>query len=352
MRLILTLIACCGSLLRPFRLFCDPLCIMDDEFENFGLGDDDFGDVQDDGVGQEDQVEDDDGGDNTARGGRSSTADYQTTVTVKRITTATRRARAVAATSIEATLPTAASQPPGSSESSPSTSVLFMNRGEFNLVAVRHLFPLADDMSRPRVVNTICLLNLGVPVDLKQLAMGARNVEFIPKRRIVVLRVQEPPAAAIIRQGGLVTISGAASIAAAKRAACIVAKVVRAVLQLGDQLTKVTFRAMSVNVRFDLKHPIRLEALKVAHPEACAYDPESFCAAVLRLKGTSADGTGQPWYAVCSVFVSGKVNITGLRSAQDIDAAYNTLLPLLAEHAANRTLRPTAAEPPKVLQTA
>jgi transcription initiation factor TFIID TATA-box-binding protein len=214
-------------------------------------------------------------------------------------------------------------------------------------VDVAALFPNSDDQAVPRVCNTICYANLGLPIDLRKFACGACFVEYNPKRNAgAILRIREPPCVAIVRNSGTMILTGASSVGAAKRGAELAARIIRKVLQLGDKLTQIVFRVKSVSVRFDLKHPIRLEELHERRKDISSYEPESFCGCIVRLKGPH----GNPWSVVAHVFVSGKVTMTGARSLDEVKWAYHTLLPILVKHAKGGN--PSALAPPPPPATA
>jgi transcription initiation factor TFIID TATA-box-binding protein len=195
-------------------------------------------------------------------------------------------------------------------------------------VDVARMFPDSNDTARPRIVNTLATLTLGRVVDLRILACNARNVEYDPHRHAAVMRLREPPCAALIRVSGACMIAGAASVPAAKRAAVLIARVVRAVMGWRDELKTVTFAVKSIMVRFDLRHPVRLEELAQRRPEAASYEPETFCGCTVKMRGIAS---GVEWAAACNVYVSGKINITGVRSMEALQAAYDAVLPVIAE---------------------
>ena len=194
--------------------------------------------------------------------------------------------------------------------------------------SIKALFPNAPENLFPVVVGTIAQASLGVGVDLRKLSCGTRNVEFIPTRSAVAtMRLRDPSCACLIRNSGFITITGAASTPAARRAAEICARIIRKVL--GLTFTSFQFRVRSVMTRFNLGHPIRLEELKNAHPSICSYEPESFCGAIVKLRGPSTN----EWAVTCTVFVTGKVTMLGARSTEEVRYAFHTLLPLLEKFA-------------------
>lgn len=152
-------------------------------------------------------------------------------------------------------------------------------------------------LATPIVVNCIGLVYLGCGVDLRALACSVRNVEYNCSRAPrAVLRLVEPHCSAIIRSNGVVTIVGSGSVQATKTAAELTARIIRCALGLTDLLA-VKFRLRTLMVRFDLQRPIRIGNLAADNPGCASYEPETFCACILRLTGTLlSDGSsfGEP----------------------------------------------------------
>jgi len=72
----------------------------------------------------------------------------------------------------------------------------------------------------------------------------------------------------------------------------------------------------------DVKFPIKLEGLAMAHQQFAQYEPELFPGLVYRM--------AQP-KVVILVFVSGKLVLTGARKKEDIDTAFERIYPILTE---------------------
>eukprot|EP00744_Colponema_vietnamica_P013905 GILI01019495.1.p1 GENE.GILI01019495.1~~GILI01019495.1.p1 ORF type:complete len:348 (-),score=27.39 GILI01019495.1:97-1140(-) len=244
--------------------------------------------------------------------------------------------------------------------------------------------PDAVTLATPIVVNCIGLVYLGCGVDLRVLACSVRNVEYnCSKAPRAVLRLIEPQCSAIIRSNGVVTIVGSGSIQATKTAAELTARIVRCALGLQD-LVAVKFRLRTLMVRFDLQRPVRIADVATCNKECASYEPETFCACIVRLTGTFlSDGssfesppvappsaptkrieedfddfgedntfidedTFQPlaapqptqaktftatsWSVSASVYVSGKVTMIGSKSFDEVVAAYKKLLGMLKPH--------------------
>ena len=68
------------------------------------------------------------------------------------------------------------------------------------------------EMSMPILQNIVSTVNLGVPLELKNLAMRARNAEYNPKRfAAVIMRIREPRTTALIFSSGKMVCTGAKS---------------------------------------------------------------------------------------------------------------------------------------------
>lgn len=86
-----------------------------------------------------------------------------------------------------------------------------------------HRFPF---LSRRNIVSTV---NLGCPLDLKRIALQARNAEYNPKRfAAVIMRIRSPRTTALIFGSGKMVCTGAKSendsLQAARRYARVIQK--------------------------------------------------------------------------------------------------------------------------------
>ena len=72
---------------------------------------------------------------------------------------------------------------------------------------------------RPILQNIVATCNLAVELDLKTIALHARNAEFNPKRfAAVIMRIREPKTTALIFRSGKMVVTGAKSEADARTA--------------------------------------------------------------------------------------------------------------------------------------
>lgn len=190
------------------------------------------------------------------------------------------------------------------------------------------LFPNAPSNLFPVVVGCVAQAQIGVGVDLRKLSCGARNVEFVPsKTSTATMRLREPSCVCLVRNSGSISVIGAVSVSAAKQAVELCVRIIRRVLS-DPRIDSFRFRVRSVLTRFSVGHPIRLNNLQEEFSKVCAYEPESFCACIVKLNGTNAF----PWSVTCNVFASGKVTMVGARSDREVAAAFYTILPMLSRH--------------------
>mmetsp|Transcript_12357 Transcript_12357/g.15038 ORF Transcript_12357/g.15038 Transcript_12357/m.15038 type:complete len:268 (+) Transcript_12357:173-976(+) len=173
-----------------------------------------------------------------------------------------------------------------------------------------------------RLQNMSCTANLGVPIDLKQVALRCRNTEFNPKRfAAVVMRLREPRATALIFASGKMCVTGTKSahnsILAAKRFAYIIEKV-------GFKpKPDIEFKVQNIVGTVDVNFPIRLEGLVFAHSTFASYEPELFPGLIYRLVSPRV---------VILIFVSGKIVLTGAKTEKDIAEALEKIHPVLVEY--------------------
>ena len=104
---------------------------------------------------------------------------------------------------------------------------------------------------------------MGVKLDLKEIALHARNAEYNPKRfAAVIMRIREPKTTALIFHSGKMVCTGAKSEEESKLAA---RKYARIIQKLGFPAKFQDFKIQNIVGSCDIKFPIRLEGLAVSH---------------------------------------------------------------------------------------
>jgi len=130
----------------------------------------------------------------------------------------------------------------------------------------------------------VSTVNLGCKLDLKKIALHARNAEYNPKRfAAVIMRIREPRTTALIFSSGKMVCTGAKSEEDSRLAA---RKYARIVQKLNFPVSKICNNSISLDITIfisqakfldfkiqnmvgscDVKFPIRLEGLVLTHSQ-------------------------------------------------------------------------------------
>ncbi|XP_072027414.1 uncharacterized protein [Amphiura filiformis] len=170
----------------------------------------------------------------------------------------------------------------------------------------------------PQLQNIVSTVNLGCKLDLKKIALHARNAEYNPKRfAAVIMRIRDPRTTALIFSSGKMVCTGAKSEDQSRLAA---RKYARVVQKLGFPAKFMDFKIQNMVGSCDVKFPIRLEGLVLTHSQFSSYEPELFPGLIYRMVKPRI---------VLLIFVSGKVVLTGAKVRQEIYDAFNNIYPIL-----------------------
>jgi len=176
--------------------------------------------------------------------------------------------------------------------------------------------------TKPVIHNVVATASLGCELDLKQIAMTARNAEYNPRRfAAVIMRIREPKSTALVFKSGKLVVTGTKSQDEAKHAA---RKFGRVIMKVGYSSARFKeFRVENLVSTFNVPFPIHLERLYKSLPNTMhsQYEPEVFPGLICRVPG----GT-------LLIFVSGKCVMIGMKTEEDIFKAYKYILPKLEEH--------------------
>lgn len=176
----------------------------------------------------------------------------------------------------------------------------------------------ADPGIVPQLQNIVSTVNLGCKLDLKKIALHARNAEYNPKRfAAVIMRIREPRTTALIFSSGKMVCTGAKSEEDSRLAA---RKYARIIQKLGFPAKFLDFKIQNMVGSCDVKFPIRLEGLVLTHGQFSSYEPELFPGLIYRMVKPRI---------VLLIFVSGKVVLTGAKVRQEIYEAFDNIYPIL-----------------------
>jgi len=172
-----------------------------------------------------------------------------------------------------------------------------------------------------RLQNMSATADLGVRLDLKQIALRCRNTEFNPRRfAAVIMRLREPRATALVFASGKIVITGTKS---AHNSSLATKKIAYILERVGFQPASfINFKVQNIVGTVDVGFPIRLEGVAFAHPTFSSYEPELFPGLIYRLV--------QP-RVVLLIFVSGKVVITGAKTEEHMVEGLKKVHPVLLE---------------------
>ncbi|NWR36687.1 TBPL2 protein, partial [Tachuris rubrigastra] len=185
----------------------------------------------------------------------------------------------------------------------------------------------------PQLQNIVSTVNLGCKLDLKNIALHARNAEYNPKASLedsklyphflfsrfaaVIMRIREPRTTALIFSSGKMVCTGAKSEEQSRLAA---RKYARVVQKLGFPAKFLDFKIQNMVGSCDVRFPIRLEGLVLTHQQFCSYEPELFPGLIYRMVKPRI---------VLLIFVSGKVVLTGAKDRSEIYEAFENIYPIL-----------------------
>lgn len=168
------------------------------------------------------------------------------------------------------------------------------------------------------VENIVSTVNLGCKLDLKKIALHARNAEYNPKRfAAVIMRIREPRTTALIFSSGKMVCTGAKSEEQSRLAA---RKYARIIQKLGFEAKFLDFKIQNMVGSCDVRFPIRLEGLVLTHSQFSSYEPELFPGLIYRMVKPRI---------VLLIFVSGKVVLTGAKVRSEIYEAFDNIYPIL-----------------------
>ncbi len=170
----------------------------------------------------------------------------------------------------------------------------------------------------PKLQNIVSTANFKCALELREIALKAKNAEYNPKRfAAVIMRIREPKTTALIFASGKMVCTGARSEDESKTAAKQYARIIK---KLGFPVKFSEFKIQNIVGSCDVKFPIRLEGLSNEHSRFCNYEPEMFPGLIYRMMRPKI---------VLLIFVSGKIVLTGAKERNDIFDAFKKIYPVL-----------------------
>lgn len=179
----------------------------------------------------------------------------------------------------------------------------------------------------PQLQNVVCTVNCNSRLNLKFIAMHARNAEFNPRRfSAVIMRIRSPRATALIFNSGKLVVTGCKSESDCKYSARKFLRILQK-LQLQyysySTIKFIQYKIENMVATVDVKFSIRLEGLAYEHDDYCSFEPELFPGLIYRMV--------QP-KIVLLIFVSGKIVLTGGKSVDELYLAFEQIYPVLQDY--------------------
>nr|XP_027193604.1 TATA-box-binding protein-like [Dermatophagoides pteronyssinus] len=172
------------------------------------------------------------------------------------------------------------------------------------------------------LVNTIASFSLGCFVNLRELTINARNVEYNPRKlNAATIRFVQPKLSATIFGCGRVSLCGNITTENIKYYSKYITKLVKTCGHENARCEdlKIDCLSFSANCGF----PIRLEKLAIDHNRYCHYEPEIYCGLVYRYHISSE------FKATILIYVSGRFLITGCKRPSQAYEVYRNLYTVL-----------------------
>lgn len=171
----------------------------------------------------------------------------------------------------------------------------------------------------PELQNIVSTANLSTKLDLRKIALNCRNAEYNPKRfAAVIIRIRDPKTTALIFSSGKMVITGAKSEEKSQTAAKMYAKMIK---KVGNPSVKLQeFKIQNIVGSCDVKFCISLESLNTEHQTFSTYEPELFPGLIYRMHTPKI---------VLLIFASGKIVLTGAKTREDIEKAFEQIYSVL-----------------------
>jgi transcription initiation factor TFIID TATA-box-binding protein len=172
----------------------------------------------------------------------------------------------------------------------------------------------------PRVVNIVASAQLGMQIELFQVASNIRNAEWNPRRfHAVIIRIQEPKATALVFQCGKLNVVGCRREEDALNATRKFGRMLKK-LNFPVKIKQYSIVNMVATIACDFQ--IQLEAISrhPGHRHLASYNPEVFAGVIYKIPSPRV---------TLLIFASGKIVMTGAKNREMLDEAVKWVWPIL-----------------------
>lgn len=175
---------------------------------------------------------------------------------------------------------------------------------------------------QPRIVNVVSTCYLGTELNLNIIANKPLNVEYKPGRFPgLTIRIRNPKATGIIFSSGKMVCTGARTVDENKIATKKIAKIIK---KLGYDIHLIDFRIRNIVSTFETGFRVSLRSITVnCRYLNIRYNQEVFPGLHCSLNNPRSKFT---------VFANGKVVMTGLKTEDEVNEAFESFYPILVEN--------------------
>ena len=174
---------------------------------------------------------------------------------------------------------------------------------------------------KPQLQNIVSTADLCCKLDLRNIALQAKNAEYNPKRfAAVIMRIRHPKTTALIFASGKMVCTGAKSEQDSRTAARTYAKMIS---KLGYNVKFTNFTIQNIVGSCGVNFNISLEGLYASNGKHCSYEPELFPGLIFKMVEPKI---------VLLIFVSGKIVLTGAKKKEQIYEGFKIIYNLLVKY--------------------
>jgi transcription initiation factor TFIID TATA-box-binding protein len=174
---------------------------------------------------------------------------------------------------------------------------------------------------KPQLQNIVSTADLCCKLELRKIALQAKNAEYNPKRfAAVIMRIRQPKTTALIFASGKMVCTGAKSEQDSRTAARTYAKMIS---KLGYNVKFTNFTIQNIVGSCGVNFNISLEGLYASNGKHCSYEPELFPGLIFKMVEPKI---------VLLIFVSGKIVLTGAKKKEQIYEGFKIIYNLLVKY--------------------
>ena len=194
----------------------------------------------------------------------------------------------------------------------------------------------------PVIQNIVSTVDLGCPINLKEIALQAQNTQYFPNKFSgLIMRIKEPKATALIFSTGKMVCLGAKTEEESKNACRKFGKILKNLnYPISLKKFKIQNIVSSCNVKFKIPLPkLSNHIIKYLGAKRISYEPEVFPGLIYHYYNdidNNSEENGGKSNIVFLIFSSGNIVIAGAKNRNEIYDKFDKLFPLLDKFRDNK----------------